>query len=74
LRIPAGALVSYGQLATAIGQPQSSRAVGNAIAANPVAFLVPCHRVIQQTGALGGYRWGQTRKQMIQLWERAQVD
>ena len=48
----------------------SLRSVGNAVGANPVAFLVPCHRVIQQSGALGGYRWGQPRKQMIQVWER----
>ena len=72
LQIPQGTVVSYKQVATTLGRPQSSRAVGNAIAMNPVAFLVPCHRVIQQSGALGGYRWGPARKQMIQLWERAQ--
>jgi AraC family transcriptional regulator of adaptative response/methylated-DNA-[protein]-cysteine methyltransferase len=46
------------------------RAVGTAVGANPVALLIPCHRVIQQSGALGGYRWGLTRKVAIQAWER----
>ena len=71
LEIPVGRVVCYKQVATALGSPRSARAVGNAIGMNPVAFLVPCHRVIQQSGALGGYRWGETRKQMIQIWERA---
>jgi AraC family transcriptional regulator of adaptative response/methylated-DNA-[protein]-cysteine methyltransferase len=72
LEIPRGTVVSYKQVATSLGNPRSSRAVGNAIGMNPVAYLVPCHRVIQKSGALGGYRWGKTRKQMIQIWERAQ--
>jgi len=71
LKIPSGTVVSYKQVAAALGRPQSSRAVGNAIGANPAAFLIPCHRVIRQSGATGGYRWGRTRKQMIQLWERS---
>ena len=70
LRIPAGTAVSYGELAAQLGSPKASRAVGSAVGANPVAFLIPCHRVIQQSGALGGYRWGVVRKQAIQLWER----
>ena len=74
LKIPPGHLVCYKQVAASLGSPQSSRAVGNAIGANPVAFLVPCHRVIQQSGATGGYRWGQTRKQLIQIWERARLE
>ncbi|MEM9818802.1 MAG: methylated-DNA--[protein]-cysteine S-methyltransferase [Cyanobacteria bacterium P01_A01_bin.123] len=73
LSIPSGIITSYSQVAAAIGRPQSSRAVGNAIAANPVAFLIPCHRVIQQSGALGGYRWGSTRKRAIQWWENLHV-
>lgn len=73
LRIPPGSVVSYSQMAAALGRPNSARAVGNAIGANPVALLIPCHRVIQQSGALGGYRWGQTRKQAIQVWERAKL-
>lgn len=74
LKIPPGNLVSYKQVAASLDSPQSSRAVANAIGANPVAFLVPCHRVIQQSGATGGYRWGQTRKQLIQIWERARLE
>ena len=74
LKIPPGNLVSYKQVAASLDSPQSSRAVGNAIGANPVAFLVPCHRVIQQSGVTGGYRWGQTRKQLIQIWERARLE
>jgi AraC family transcriptional regulator of adaptative response/methylated-DNA-[protein]-cysteine methyltransferase len=73
LQIPPGTVASYRQVATAMGRPKSARAVGNAIGANPVALLVPCHRVIQQSGALGGYRWGQPRKQMIQVWERVRT-
>lgn len=73
LRIPPGRLASYSQVAAAIGRPGSARAVGNAIGANPVAFVIPCHRVIQQSGALGGYRWGPVRKQAIQLWEAART-
>jgi AraC family transcriptional regulator of adaptative response/methylated-DNA-[protein]-cysteine methyltransferase len=74
LRIPPGSLVSYGRVASALGRPRSARAVGNAIGANPVAFLIPCHRVIQRSGALGGYRWGDTRKRAIQVWEQARAE
>lgn len=70
LRIPPGRAVSYGDVAAAIGRPKAVRAVGTAIGANPAAFLIPCHRVIQQSGALGGYRWGPVRKQAMQVWER----
>lgn len=71
LQIPPAAIVSYSQVATAIGHPSSARAVGQAVGANPVALLIPCHRVIQQSGKLGGYRWGETRKQAIHAWESA---
>lgn len=54
-----------------IGHPRSARAVGLAVGANPVALLIPCHRVIQQSGKLGGYHWGETRKQAIHAWESA---
>jgi AraC family transcriptional regulator of adaptative response/methylated-DNA-[protein]-cysteine methyltransferase len=74
LQIPHGAVASYSQVADSIGSPRSSRAVGNAIGANPIALAIPCHRVIQQTGALGGYRWGPARKQAIQIWERTRID
>lgn len=62
LEVPDGALVTYGQLAARVGQPGAARAVANAVGANPVACLIPCHRVIRATGALGGYRWGLGRK------------
>ncbi|MBL1260053.1 MAG: methylated-DNA--[protein]-cysteine S-methyltransferase [Thiotrichaceae bacterium] len=71
LRIPSGAVTSYSQVANAINRPGAARAVGTAVGANPVAFLIPCHRVIQQSGLLGGYRWGETRKHAIHAWESA---
>lgn len=74
LKIPPGVVTSYAQVAEALGAPRSARAVGNAIAANPVALLIPCHRVIQQSGALGGYRWGPTKKLMVQTWEKMRDD
>lgn len=74
LRIPPAAVASYSQVATAIGHPKSARAVGLAVGANPIAFLIPCHRVIQQSGKLGGYRWGETRKQAIHAWESARYE
>lgn len=58
LEIPEGAVVSYGQLAERVGRPTAARAVAGAVAANHLAWLIPCHRVIQASGALGGYRWG----------------
>lgn len=73
LTIPEGQLTSYGQLAEKIEQPAASRAVGTAIGQNPVAFLIPCHRVIQSSGKLGGYRWGLTRKSALLGWEAAHV-
>lgn len=74
LRIPLGTVINYSQLANALNRPRSARAVGNAIAANPVAFLIPCHRIIRQTGAVGKYRWGETRKHVMQIWERTQTE
>ncbi|MDR6462959.1 methylated-DNA--[protein]-cysteine S-methyltransferase [Chryseobacterium sediminis] len=73
LTIPMGKLSTYGSLAEKIGKPKASRAVGTAIGSNPVAFLIPCHRVIQSTGHLGGYRWGRERKQMIVGWEGSNI-
>lgn len=73
LRIPPGALVSYNQVAKAIYQPTAARAVGTAIGANPIAVVIPCHRVIQQSGALGGYRWGEIRKHALHAWEAARL-
>ncbi|WP_348620030.1 bifunctional helix-turn-helix domain-containing protein/methylated-DNA--[protein]-cysteine S-methyltransferase [Pedobacter lusitanus] len=74
LKIPAGQLTTYGTIAKSIGRPAASRAVGTAIGANPVAFLIPCHRIIQSTGLLGGYHWGTTRKTAIIGWEAAMTD
>ncbi len=65
LKIPRGAIVSYKNIAQNIGNPDAVRAVANAVAHNPVAFLIPCHRVIRKTGAVGGYRWGTARKKAI---------
>lgn len=70
LRIPPAKLATYSQVASALGYPKASRAVGSAIGANPIALLIPCHRVIQKSGALGGYRWGVAKKQMVQTWEQ----
>lgn len=69
LSIPTGQLESYGDIATLIGKPTATRAVGTAIGNNPVAFLIPCHRVIRSTGALGEYCWGRERKAAIIGWE-----
>lgn len=74
LTIPEGQLASYSHIAQALGTPKSSRAVGNAVGANPIALWIPCHRVIQQSGALGGYRWGLEKKQVVQAWEWAVSD
>lgn len=73
LRIPAGALVSYGDLARVVGHPRAHRAVGTAVGQNPVAYLIPCHRVIKSTGAFGSYRWGASRKRAIVGWEAARL-
>ena len=69
LQIPVGSVATYEDIATAVGAPTAVRAVGTAIGRNPVAFLIPCHRVIRTTGALGGYRWGLRRKRAMLAWE-----
>ncbi|QFY41590.1 methylated-DNA--[protein]-cysteine S-methyltransferase [Candidatus Methylospira mobilis] len=74
LQIAPATVTSYSHVATAIGHPNSARAVGQALGANPVAILIPCHRVIQQSGKLGGYHWGETRKQAIHAWESARYE
>ncbi len=73
LKIPMGQLSTYGNIAEQIGKPNASRAVGTAIGSNPVAFLIPCHRVIQSSGTFGGYMWGTTRKTAIIGWEGAKT-
>ncbi|MCW3086244.1 MAG: methylated-DNA--protein-cysteine methyltransferase [Bacteroidetes bacterium] len=74
LKIPMGQLSTYGTVAGKMNNPNASRAVGTAIGSNPVAFLIPCHRVIQSTGMFGGYMWGTTRKTAIIGWEAAKTD
>ncbi|NHA06813.1 methylated-DNA--[protein]-cysteine S-methyltransferase [Mucilaginibacter sp. HC2] len=74
LKIPMGDLSTYSDISKQIHQPNASRAVGSAIGANPVAFLIPCHRVIKSTGESGGYHWGPTRKSAIIGWEAALVN
>jgi AraC family transcriptional regulator of adaptative response/methylated-DNA-[protein]-cysteine methyltransferase len=69
LRIPPGSLVSYGQLAGAMGKPTATRAVATAIAKNPIGYLIPCHRVISNAGILHNYRWGSARKKAMVAWE-----
>lgn len=71
LEIESGSVVTYGRLAAAIGQPAAARAVGAAVGRNPLAYLIPCHRVIRETGVIGGYRWGAVRKRAILAWESA---
>ncbi len=72
LRIPFGQLASYAEIAQAAGKSSAVRAVGSAVGANPVAFLIPCHRVIRQNSELGGYRGGLPRKQAMLVWENLQ--
>lgn len=70
-RIPSGDVSSYGEVAAAIGRPGAARAVASACARNPAAVLIPCHRVIRGSGALGGYRWGVARKRALIERERS---
>jgi AraC family transcriptional regulator of adaptative response/methylated-DNA-[protein]-cysteine methyltransferase len=73
LRIPMGKACSYSAIAARIGSPSASRAVGAAIGANPLSFVVPCHRALGKSGALTGYHWGLTRKRAILGWEAGQL-
>ena len=73
LKIPMGGLTTYKDIAGRIGNPQASRAVGTAVGDNPVAFLIPCHRVIQSTGLIGQYHWGASRKTAMIGWEAART-
>lgn len=71
LRIPPGKTMTYGEIARDIAHPNAVRAVGQAVGANPLAWLIPCHRVIRANGALGGYRWGCERKREMLAWEQS---
>ncbi len=73
VKIPSGKLATYGQIASHVRKPKASRAVGSAIGDNPVAYLIPCHRVIQSSGQFGQYHWGSARKTAIIGWEAARV-
>lgn len=65
LQLPEGAIVSYGALAARIARPRAVRAVASAVGANPIGYLIPCHRVLRASGAIGGYRWGAARKRLM---------
>ena len=71
LKIPVGDVITYGDVACRMNKPGASRVVGNAAGSNPVAYFIPCHRVVLSSGALGGFRWGFVRKLAIIAWERA---
>ncbi len=73
LEIPFGRVASYSDVARSVGAPDACRAVGSAVGANPVAYLIPCHRVIRETGVIGQYRWGAERKIAMLIWENAQA-
>ncbi len=74
LKVQRGTLVSYGKLAAAAGHPTSHRATGTAVGRNAISYLIPCHRVIRETGISGNYRWGAVRKRAILAWENCQRD
>lgn len=69
LQVPPGSVTSYGRLAQSVGKPTASRAVGTAVGQNPLAYLIPCHRVIRETGAFGHYHWDPVRKRAMIAWE-----
>ncbi|MBM3502591.1 MAG: methylated-DNA--[protein]-cysteine S-methyltransferase [Alphaproteobacteria bacterium] len=73
LRIPEGETRTYAAIAAAVGKPKAARAVGNAVAANPISWLIPCHRVIRGTGVIDHYRWGSSRKRAMLAWEAVQT-
>ena len=74
LTIPYGSLATYGEVAKTIEHPKASRAVGTAIGNNPIAYLIPCHRVIQKSGNIGGYHWNPIRKKAIIGWEASKLE
>jgi AraC family transcriptional regulator, regulatory protein of adaptative response / methylated-DNA-[protein]-cysteine methyltransferase len=73
LRVPLGRATTYSDIASRIGKPSASRAVGAAVGKNPISFVVPCHRVLGRSGALTGYHWGLTRKQAMLGWEQGRL-
>ncbi len=74
LQVPSGHVTTYSEIAQAIGNPRAVRAVGTAVGRNPVSFLIPCHRALRKSGALGGYHWGLPVKRAILAWESARAE
>jgi len=74
LQIPSGHVTSYSEIAQAIGHPKAARAVGSAVGRNPVSWLIPCHRALRKSGALGGYHWGLPVKRALLAWESARAE
>ena len=74
LAIPSGHVTTYSEIASAIGNPKAVRAVGTAVGRNPVSWLIPCHRALRKSGALGGYHWGLPVKRALLAWESARED
>ncbi len=74
LTIPSGHVTTYSEIAGAIGSPKAVRAVGTAVGRNPVSWLIPCHRALRKSGALGGYHWGLPVKRAMLAWESARAD
>jgi AraC family transcriptional regulator of adaptative response/methylated-DNA-[protein]-cysteine methyltransferase len=73
MNIPLGAAASYQDMARLIDNPNAARAVGRAVGENPVAYLIPCHRVIRRAGGFGEYRWGTARKKAMLAWETSRL-
>ncbi len=74
LQIPSGHVTTYSEIAAAIGHPKAVRAVGTAVGRNPVSWLIPCHRALRKSGALGGYHWGLPVKRALLAWESARAE
>lgn len=74
LQIPSGHVTTYSEIAQAIGQPRAVRAVGTAVGRNPISYVIPCHRALRKSGALGGYHWGLPVKRAMLAWEAARSD
>ena len=74
LAVPSGHVTTYSEIAQAVGHPRAVRAVGTAVGRNPVSFLIPCHRALRKSGALGGYHWGLPVKRAMLAWEAARAD
>ena len=74
MRIPSGHVTTYSEIASAIGHPRAVRAVGTAVGRNPISWLIPCHRALRKSGALGGYHWGLPVKRAMLAWEGARAD